>query len=187
MTQYYHPSAHCINQAHVYTHTHTKTHICTCTDTTHTHIPHTHTTHTHHTHHTHTHHTHHTHTHTIHTHTTHTAHTYTHTHTCARTCTGEAERAHSEVKAKSVASCWKENAAAASRTSSDYADNAEFDELIAALKTGAYFEAYARQRGRCGSGVVASPRNSKLLEFRRERLPSGEDPAIPLVPLHEPY
>ena len=62
-----------------------------------------------------------------------------------------------------------------------YADNAEFDELIAALKTGAYFEAYARWRGRCGSGVVASPRNSRLLEFSREQLPSAPSSLSPFM------
>jgi len=109
-------------------------------------------------------------------------HTHTHTHTQEKQKELTLKRRRSRQQAAGT-----ENAAAANRTSSDYADNAEFDELIAALKTGAYFEAYARRRGRRGSGVVASPRNSRLLEFSRERLPSSEDPAIPLVPLQEPY
>ena len=110
-------------------------------------------------------------------------HTHTHTHTQEK----QKELTLKRRRSRQQAAAGTENAAAANRTSSDYADNAEFDELIAALKTGAYFEAYARRRGRRGSGVVASPRNSRLLEFSRERLPSGEDPTIPLVPLHEPY
>lgn len=67
---------------------------------------------------------------------------------------------------------------------SEYADNAEFDELITALKTGAYFDTYARRRGKRNSGVMVSPRNSRLLEFSRERPPSVADST---APLHEPY
>ena len=86
--------------------------------------------------------------------------THTHTHTRNYTTnTGEAERL--------------------------YADNVEFDELIAALKTGAYFEAYARRRGRRSSGVVASLQNSRLLEF--SQLGATSQCTILLVSLHEPY
>ena len=57
----------------------------------------------------------------------------------------------------------------------DYADKAELDDLIAVLKSGEYFD--RRGRGRRLSGVSmtgggTNPRNSRVLEFSRERPPS---------------
>ena len=55
----------------------------------------------------------------------------------------------------------------------DYEDKAELDDLIAVLKSGEYFN---RQRGRRSSVLsttsspgATNPRNSRVLEFSRER------------------
>ena len=62
----------------------------------------------------------------------------------------------------------------------DYADNADLDDLIAALKSGEYFDMYARRRSRRLS--VSSPRNSRLLENSRDRPPSINE-SLPYSPL----
>ncbi|CAI8048379.1 Disheveled-associated activator of morphogenesis 2 [Geodia barretti] len=63
---------------------------------------------------------------------------------------------------------------AAARDSAEFDDKAELDDLIAVLKSGEYF---SRQRGRRLSGIsmtssgggATSQRNSRVLEFSRER------------------
>jgi dishevelled associated activator of morphogenesis len=61
----------------------------------------------------------------------------------------------------------------AARENADFEDKAELDDLIAVLKSGEYF---SRQRGRRVSGISmtsssggTNPRNSRVLEFSRER------------------
>ena len=59
----------------------------------------------------------------------------------------------------------------------EYEDKAELDDLIAVLKSGEFFE---RRRGRRLSGISttsssgATPRNSRVLEFSRDRRKSSQ-------------
>lgn len=63
----------------------------------------------------------------------------------------------------------------------DYADNADLDDLIAALKSGEYFDMYAKRRSRRLS--VSNPRNSRLVEPSRDRPPSISEALSSYSPL----